>query len=207
MPRGLNTSLRLSCVAREKCFQLWLEDDKIAQMGQYIILFALSSVRLPTTFFGGFCFLLMTKTEVDKMKKFINSRIFLAVLGTCAISLSSVAEDIAETCANGGGAVLVGVVSGHKYCKSKNAMNWWNAVAWCDALSRRLIDVNKDCVSKIIDGDIKCSDVIGSGSQYVWTMNVGSGGRVYELYLSSGRIGGPITANPGGYGAKYALCK
>ena len=93
------------------------------------------------------------------MKKFINSRIFLAVLGICAISLSSVAEDIAETGANGGGAVLVGVVSGHKYCKSNNAMSWWNAVAWCDGLERKLIDLNTDCVDK--SGTVICSDFVG----------------------------------------------
>ena len=33
-----------------KCFQHRLEDDKIAYMGKYIILFTVSSFELPTTF-------------------------------------------------------------------------------------------------------------------------------------------------------------
>ena len=33
-----------------------------------------------------------------------------------------------ETCADGTGTVVVGVVTGHKYCKGKR-MDWWNAYA------------------------------------------------------------------------------
>ncbi len=32
-----------------KNFQHWLEDDKIAHMGEYVILFTVSSFELPTT--------------------------------------------------------------------------------------------------------------------------------------------------------------
>ena len=39
-----------------KTFQHRLEDDKIAPLGEYVILFTVSSFELPTTFFikGGF---------------------------------------------------------------------------------------------------------------------------------------------------------
>ena len=66
---------------------------------------------------------------------------------TCSvIMISSVtfADDTVETCANGAGTVVIGAVSGHKYCNSKNGMNWWNAVTWCDGLGRRLFDLS-DC--------------------------------------------------------------
>ena len=67
---------------------------------------------------------------------------------TCFLILSSIAiaEEVSTTqpCANGGGIVIKGVVTNHEYCLSKNKMNWWNAVAWCDAQGRRLFNLG-DC--------------------------------------------------------------
>ena len=37
-----------------------------------------------------------------------------------------------EMCSNGTGTIVIGAVTGHKYCKSNQRMNWWNAYAWCD---------------------------------------------------------------------------
>ena len=52
---GVETSLRLSRIWDDKNFQHRLEDGKITRMGEYIILFSVSSFELPTTYFlGGF---------------------------------------------------------------------------------------------------------------------------------------------------------
>lgn len=48
-------------------------------------------------------------------------------------------ETITETCANGTGIIVVGDVSGHKYCRSKQVLNWWNAYVWCDAIRMKMV--------------------------------------------------------------------
>ena len=73
-----------------------------------------------------------------------------------------------QTCANGAGLVLPSTISGHEYCMSNNTMNWWNAVAWCDALGRRLFsmddcgcDWSKDCTNG-------CPEVFQALLQWSW---------------------------------------
>ena len=62
------------------------------------------------------------------------------------ISPTLMAEDTTvESCANGAGTIITGVITGTKYCWSNSDMNWWNANAWCDAQGKRLIDLNIDC--------------------------------------------------------------
>jgi hypothetical protein len=67
----------------------------------------------------------------------------------CSILMvSSVAgadETTTETCANGAGTIVKGVIRG-EYCLSKNFMNWFNAASWCDGMGLKLIeDLNDDC--------------------------------------------------------------
>ena len=72
---------------------------------------------------------------------------FLNIIGLLFISSSiAMAEDNipVETCANGAGTIIVGAITGHKYCKSNKTMNWWNAVSWCEGLNKRLFNFD-DC--------------------------------------------------------------
>lgn len=71
-------------------------------------------------------------------------QILILMCGVIMISSLAFADDTVETCANGAGTVIVGAVTGHKYCNSNTRMNWWNAHAWCDALGKRLF-VATDC--------------------------------------------------------------
>lgn len=77
----------------------------------------------------------------------------ILILGCSLLVLSSVAlADDTTTCANGAGIVVIGAVTGHKYCMSKKQMNWWNALSWCDGQDRRQFD-RSDCA---------CSDVVSN---------------------------------------------
>ncbi|MBR5130267.1 MAG: hypothetical protein IKV03_03495 [Alphaproteobacteria bacterium] len=60
-----------------------------------------------------------------------------------------------ETCADGAGIVIKGLVSGHKYCKSKSDLNWWNAYAWCDAIGMQMVEAS-DCYCSDTTAD--CAD-------------------------------------------------
>ena len=81
---------------------------------------------------------------------------------------SVVWADEEVTCAGGAGISIVGGVSGVTYCKSKNTMDWWNAVAWCDGLGKRLVDLSVDC--GFTSTSNKCPNLsrVGDGT-YVWT--------------------------------------
>lgn len=88
------------------------------------------------------------------------------VIGTTNVLAS---DTTTETCANGAGIVIEGKVSGHKYCKSKGGRNWWNAVSWCDAIGRRLIERN-DCGcsdAAVSCSGNKCPEFTGIGN-YIW---------------------------------------
>ena len=70
MPRGVKTSLRLSQVRDEKHFQLWLEDNKITLLGEYVILFSVSSLQLPSTYLKCFLFCYNKKeSHKNELKK------------------------------------------------------------------------------------------------------------------------------------------
>ena len=182
LPRGVETSLQPSRVLRckNKYFQLWLEDDKIAQPGQYIILFVVSSFELPTTLNGGFCFGLLTKREGENMKKAI------LVIACLLCSLSAVSS---EYCANGQGTTVKGV-NGNVYCLSHAKMNWWSANAWCDSAQgvSQLVHPSEDCDCTGYDGcDITapCPN-LKVGSANVWTRGIKNESNAYYLHLSSG---------------------
>ena len=54
---------------------------------------------------------------------------------------------MAETCSDGAGTVIVGSVTGHKYCMSNERLGFWNSYTWCNALGRRMFSMD-DCQIK-----------------------------------------------------------
>ncbi len=81
---------------------------------------------------------------------------YLYLLTTALLSsTTSVAQITDIPCANGGGVIVKGTISG-EYCMSNNDMNWWNANSWCDALNKKLINRPDDCECAS-DGYAKCN--------------------------------------------------
>lgn len=141
------------------------------------------------------------------MKQFL----MLACL-SMMISKVTIAEETTETCANGAGTVITGAVTGHKYCKSNNTMNWWNAVAWCDGLEKKLFNLS-DCECSNVtancseNGKKMCAELIKVGSQQIWTSSFARMGYVNEVTLYEGAVspyGYPELSRANGY---FALCK
>jgi len=114
------------------------------------------------------------------------------ILLTAVFMISAVAfaDDTitTETCADGAGDVIAGVVSGRKYCMSHNNMNWWNANAWCDSQGRRLFSLD-DCKFSSTSGVSKCHDLNGIGDEvWVLTATPYKTTSAYVVNLSSGGI-------------------
>ena len=89
--------------------------------------------------------------------------VLILMCGVVMISSVAFAEDAVETCAGGAGTVVVGAVTGHKYCHGKKKMDWWNAYAWCDAMGRRLFDIS-DCACGNVTADCDnrmCPELVG----------------------------------------------
>ena len=93
-----------------------------------------------------------------------------------------------ETCANGAGTQVIGV-DGEIYCRSNVSMNWWSAIAWCDAANMRLVSLDR-CNGKNgnISGDVGCPNFKGTGSVSCWTSSVPSGSSAFYVNLSSGAV-------------------
>ena len=114
---------------------------------------------------------------------------------TCGLLImSSVAmaegETAVETCAGGAGTILTGK-SGYKYCRSNKTMNWWNAYVWCDALGKRMFDLNMDCgCNSLTSCRSSCPEMVGNETD-IWTMNSVDETRFYFVYAGS------IIANTG----------
>ncbi len=145
-------------------------------------------------------------------------KILLLTCGILMISNMTLAENTAETCADGAGTVVVGAVTGYKYCMSNKTMNWWNANTWCDALKLKTFELN----------DCGCSDVISNCAGNIcaelalnlspenstsfkfeaWTNNYYSNGtQVHKIYTDTGKIrNGTDGVNHRTHGG-YAVCK
>jgi len=111
-------------------------------------------------------------------------QILMLMCGMVMLSSVAFAEDTTETCADGAGVVVTGAVSGHKYCRSKQSMNWWNAYAWCDALGRRLAD-RSDCACGNTISDCannQCPELSGVGNFWAWTGTPSKTGESYYVY-------------------------
>ena len=119
-------------------------------------------------------------------------RMLILMCGITMVSSVTFAEDITETCAGGAGVVVTGAVSGHKYCRSTQGMNWWNAYAWCDAQGRRLFD-RSDCACSDTTADCrsKCPELVGVGEYaWIWTATSASASGAYHIDISSGNFDG-----------------
>lgn len=70
--------------------------------------------------------------------------------------------------------------NGHVYCRSNIPLNWYSALAWCDAHGRTLATIEQMCdidETQKWDGNVgsgKCLNIIDAYSSYslVWTATV-----------------------------------
>ena len=139
-------------------------------------------------------------------------RFITLICGVLLISTVATAEDTTvETCANGAGTVFVGQVTKHKYCVSNKSMNWWNAVAWCDGMGRRMFD-RSDCACSgtVSDCRSKCPELIPVDgdkwvNQWAWTASAASSSGNYHIHLSNGNFDGGGNRHRSNY-ANKALC-
>ena len=98
----------------------------------------------------------------------------ILLLTCCFLITTSVvlAEDTTtETCANGSGTVVIGTITGHKYCRSSQRLNFWNAYAWCDGLNRRLVD-SSNCACGNITADCAnngCPEFKNAAQGWLWS--------------------------------------
>ena len=138
--------------------------------------------------------------------------VLILMCGIVMISSVAFADDTTETCAGGVGIVIEGAVADangnkHKYCLSKNSMNWWNAYAWCDAQGRRLFD-RSDCACSDTTADCrgKCPELVGVGEYaWIWTATSASASGAYHIDISSGNFDGGSNRERG-ISINKALC-
>ena len=135
---------------------------------------------------------------------------------TLMVSTMALAEDTTttETCADGAGTIITGAVSGHKYCKSNQQMNWWNANAWCDAQNRELVDFS-DCACNGTIANCACSNNGGKNciggkcpeftnvysASAIWSGTSNIDSTQYRIHLDTGLI-----YYQERWGGNYALC-
>ena len=137
-------------------------------------------------------------------------KILIFTCGVIMMSSVAFADDTVETCANGAGTVVVGAVSGHKYCKSNSTMNWWNAFAWCDAQGRKLFDISEcACSNTTADCIYNCPEMNNVGTMAIWTLTACDKKSNYRVGLSSGYRDCQSRTNTGVTGSigLFALCK
>ena len=77
---------------------------------------------------------------------------------------------------------FTGKATGHKYCKSNNSMNWWNAYAQCDAVNMNLVDLSDcgciDASQKCGTSGDSCPNLFGFG--FVWLNTPSLHGNKYK---------------------------
>lgn len=129
----------------------------------------------------------------------------LIVCGLLMVSSIALAQEATtETCANGAGTVVIGKVSGHKYCKSNETMNWWNAWSWCDAQGRQSFSMD-DCGCDGLKNCVGiCPELVVNGSGHVWTSTPNGTTKAEYVEISYGSIKHNYER---GWTAYYALCK
>lgn len=89
------------------------------------------------------------------------NKILALACGILMVPSFSFAQE-ADICADGAGTIVKGAITEHEYCKSNTSMNWWNAVAWCDALGRPMFKLD-DCACSASTNCIKsCSELISN---------------------------------------------
>lgn len=134
-------------------------------------------------------------------------KILLFICGIMMISSVAMAEET-TVCANGGGEIVKGN-NGTLYCKSKNVMNWWTALGWCQAIGKTPIHYPSDCrcVGERCPTEmVGCPNFKGLTNNYTlyWTSTPEKEGYAYgvECYGGSARV-----AKISETYMKAALCK
>ena len=99
---------------------------------------------------------------------------------------------MAINCPSEYGTIIKGAVNGQEYCWGKKNSNWWNAIAWCDALGLQPINIQEDCAcSDTVANCInKCPNFAGLGrtDQKFWLNNVPNKSQAYIVQLSGGAL-------------------
>lgn len=134
----------------------------------------------------------------------------LIVCAICFLSISSWAVD-EQACAKGQGVIVKGV-NGHTYCRSKIAMNWWSAHAWCHSAQgvSKLINPNEDCDCDGFEGcdtTLSCPNFATADGTVVWTDAVADENYVYCLYPNKGILNRCHKRGVNSGGLLMALCK
>lgn len=142
-------------------------------------------------------------------------KILMFTCGVIMMSSIVLADDTVETCADGAGTVVVGAVTGHKYCNSNSKMNWWNAWSWCDGLGRRIfVATDCQCSGTNCPGSYRCPEMNGVTSNpdydtildvsWTGTYRSNSTTSAYNVSLKNGSLS---NANDNNKTSKYfALC-
>lgn len=128
---------------------------------------------------------------------------------TCsALMISSivVADDTNTACADGSGTIVIGAVTGHRYCKSNRSMNWWNAFSWCDGQKKQLVSLD-DCAYSSQTGYGVCPELKVGIQQHIRTQTPYSNSASYTVYLENGTIGHGHSYSYGDGIFGFALCK
>ncbi len=91
---------------------------------------------------------------------------------------------------------------GYQYCRSNVSMNWWSAIAWCEATGMQLISLDR-CNGRNgdITGDNSCPNFKGKVSSFL-TSSTPSYNKVYAINSS-----GEVSQMDRTYGSYYALCE
>ena len=127
----------------------------------------------------------------------------------CFMSMVALADETVETCAGGGGTIVIGAVTKYKYCKSNNSMNWWNAVSWCDAQKKELFTLD-DCARNVTTSYWHCPELVLGNRFEAWTYNFygsTSSPQTHKIYTDTGTIRtGTDGINHRNHGG-HAVCK
>ena len=103
----------------------------------------------------------------------------------CLIGLISTTSSYAAC--NGGTEITN--TAGTTFCKSNVSMNWWSAAAWCKENEMSLATMYEMCPSW--DGNTgsgKCSELNGTGSDYVWSATASGSESAFYVLLSTGTV-------------------
>lgn len=109
------------------------------------------------------------------MKKYIG----LLILGI-SLSYPVFADWTDANCTNRGGHIITGVNNNMKFCRSKVAMNWWTAHAWCKAHGGQLADAQNVCPAVPLSGseqscpniNVQELDQFANGQGKSWLKNI-----------------------------------
>jgi hypothetical protein len=128
------------------------------------------------------------------------------------ISTTVIADDAAKWCANGAGTVVTSN-NGTKYCMSRNIMNWWTALNWCETINKTPISYPEDCFCAgekcPIDTLVLCPNFKLNGMQNIrgWTKTPARMTDAWTIYLDTGNVLSAYASNRDNNYMFRAICK